>query len=428
MSNVLNAIAAVTELASVFICINYIYSRKYRVSVYDAWFLVLELALLETMNLLGRGRSFIVFVYVLIFMYQYFKFKDGFRKTCLNTMLLACTEVTSQIVCSLPTYLDSYIPLAYLVIGSNVLLVIVTVILGKTGILFKLSDKLSRHEWLLNVAVIICFLCSLYFVIVSKTTEPIRSIDYYTFGAWALIICIMAMKWQEAKDGKRAKEKELELHNIYNETTMQLIRSVRNRQHEFDNHLQAILGQHILADSLEDLIHRQNEYCKDIRQDNHYSNLLSAGTSPVIGFLYSKFLDAESRGCQVEYRIKTAELLCDMPHFRMIEILGVFIDNAIEAQSGNERKRIIVMVEEDADGICMQVKNPCAEPIPRRQIQEFVRDGYSTKGKNRGRGLANVAEITEQYGADFLIRNEKMKEEYYLIFKVVIKKDKKQKP
>lgn len=90
MNNVLEAVAALLELISVFLCINYMYDQKYRISVYDMCFFVLELALLEIMNLRHLGKPFIILAYILIFVYQEFKFRKGFRITCLNIMLLSC--------------------------------------------------------------------------------------------------------------------------------------------------------------------------------------------------------------------------------------------------------------------------------------------------------------------------------------------------
>lgn len=422
MNSVLEAVAASLEFISVFICINYMYDQKYRISVYDMWFFVLELALLEIMNLHHLGKPFIILAYILIFVYQEFKFRNGFRITCLNIMLLSCIEVTLQIICSFPIFFEDYIFVGYLVIITNLLVGIIIFVLGKTGILYKMADRISMHEWLLNVAIFFCFFASIYLIIVTKLAESLRHSDYMIFGVWTVMLYVVTLKWQKARDEKRLKEKELEIHNIYNEATLQLIRSVSRKQHEFDNHVQAILGQHILADSLEDLIERQNRYYKDIQKNNHYNKLLAAGTSPVIGFLYSKFIYAESKGCEVEYNIRTGELSCSMPHFRMIEILGIFIDNAIEAQSGEEDKRIRVEMLEDAERICIQVKNPCKRRIPNCELEQFVREGFSTKGKDRGRGLANVADIVAQYKADLLICNQKMKDKNYIEFQVIIDK------
>lgn len=111
-----------------------------------------------------------------------------------------------------------------------------------------------------------------------------------------------------------------------------------------------------------------------------------------------------------------------MPHFRMIEILGIFIDNAIEAQSGDEEKRIRVEIMEDAERICIEVKNPCKRRIPNYELEQFVREGFSTKGKDRGRGLANVADIVAQYRADLLICSQKIKDKHYIVFQVIIDK------
>ena len=418
----LNVAAASLELVSIFLCINYIYDRKYKMTMYDAGFFVLELALMGILNLYKPGRSFIILVYILIFVHQEVKFRKGFRKNCINTIILVCVEVTGQIICSFPAFFENYISVQYLVVAANILLVLMIFVLGRAGLLCKTGEKLSEHEWLLNVAGFICFFGSVYLVIVSKLSESLRYSDYIIFGIWTVMLYVMILKWKTIKDEKRMKEKELEIHKIYNDTTMQLIRSVRNRQHEFDNHMQAILGQQFVAATLEELIERQNEYYKDIEEDNHYNKLLTAGTSPVIGFLYSKFLYAESMGCEVDYTIRAGTLSCAMPYFRMIEILGVFIDNAIEAQMENEEKLLEVEILEDAALICIEVRNPCGEPIPNSRIEKFLQEGFSTKGTDRGRGLSNVTNITREYGAGFYIRSTEYNEIPYIVFKVIINK------
>lgn len=418
----LNVVAASLELISIFLCINYIYDRKYRMTMYDAGFFVLEIALMGILNLYKPGRTFIVLVYILIFVYQEVKFRKGFRKNCINTIILFCVEVTGQIICSFPAFFEKYISVQYLVVLANALLVLMILILGRTGLLCKTGEKLSEHEWLLNVAGFMCFFGSVYLVIVSKFSESLRYSDYIIFGIWTVMLYAMILKWKAIKDEKTNKEKELEIYQIYNDITMQLFRSVRSRQHEFDNHMQAILGQQFVATTLEDLIARQNEYYRDIEKDNHYNKLLMAGTSPVIGFLYSKFLYAESMGCEVEYHIRSGALSCTMPHFRMIEILGVFIDNAIEAQMESTDKSLVVEILEDAALIKIEVRNPCGEAIPNSRIAKFSEEGFSTKGTGRGRGLANVANIVREYGAIFYTHNKEYDGIPYIVFQVVINK------
>ena len=418
----LNVAAASLELVSIFLCINYIYDRKYKMTMYDAGFFVLELALMGILNLYKPGRSFIILVYILIFVYQEVKFRKGFRKTFVNTMLLSFFEVTFQLICSILVFLEKYITIEYLLIVSNTLLVTLTYVLGKIGLIKKISDISKKRELLMNVVTLVCFFISVYLVIVNKFSECLRYTDYFIFGACSVILCLIVFKWQKTIDEKRMKEKELEIHKIYNDTTMQLIRSVRNRQHEFDNHMQAILGQQFVAATLEELIERQNEYYKDIEEDNHYNKLLTAGTSTVIGFLYSKFLYAESMGCEVDYTIRAGTLSCAMPYFRIIEILGIFIDNAIEAQMEKEEKLLEVEILEDAALICIEVRNPCGEAIPNSRIQKFLQEGFSTKGADRGRGLSNVTNITREYGAGFYIRSTEYNEIPYIVFKVIINK------
>ncbi len=160
----LNVAAASLELVSIFLCINYIYDRKYKMTMYDAGFFVLELALMGILNLYKPGRSFIILVYILIFVYQEVKFRKGFRKTFVNTMLLCFFEVTFQLICSILVFLEKYITIEYLLIVSNTFLVTLTCVLGKTGLIKKIADLSNKRELLVNVVTLVCFFISVYLV------------------------------------------------------------------------------------------------------------------------------------------------------------------------------------------------------------------------------------------------------------------------
>lgn len=105
---------------------------------------------------------------------------------------------------------------------------------------------------------------------------------------------------------------------------------MRKKQHDFHNHITAIYSHHLMAKDYDTLVALQKKYCDEIMEENRYARLLSSNSPIVIAFLYSKFIEAESKGCRITYDIKVDELQCKIPDYKLIEVLGILLDNAIE--------------------------------------------------------------------------------------------------
>lgn len=74
-------------------------------------------------------------------------------------------------------------------------------------------------------------------------------------------------------------------------------------------------------------------------------------------------------------------------------ILGVYLDNAIEASKESKDKQIIIEFINSEDNIEFILSNTYKGII---NFEEIDRENFSTKGKNRGYGLALVKEIVEK--------------------------------
>lgn len=96
-------------------------------------------------------------------------------------------------------------------------------------------------------------------------------------------------------------------------------------------------------------------------------------------------------------------------------ILGIYIDNAIEATMSAEQKNITIEVYKIEKSINFVISNTYSKMIP---VEKMVKKGFSTKGKQRGKGL---------YFASKLIRREEhlnSEQTYmnnYFIQKLIIK-------
>lgn len=243
------------------------------------------------------------------------------------------------------------------------------------------------------------------------------------FGFWIILTCFLAVMWLKSRKEIREKDKEIAIMKNYGESYRSLVQSVRMRQHQFDNHLMALGGIYKTAGSVEELIRLQSLYCQSIKEENHYNRLLSAGSPILAGFLYSKIRMAEERGCVVEYLVNTTDGDRHIiPEYHTIEMLGILMDNAVEAVEAEDNRNLYVEILETAGRIKMTVSNTSVY-ISQTQILNFVKKGFSTKGEGRGLGLPFLTSLVNQYGGDLAVYNEEKDSVNWLVFSILITKE-----
>lgn len=117
------------------------------------------------------------------------------------------------------------------------------------------------------------------------------------------------------------------------------------------------------------------------------------------GFFYYKFIEAEKRGIKVSLNIsKLVEnsYLGDMKtkDFKdLTRIIGVYLDNAIEAASTSKDKKLGIEIYEVKGIIEIIISNTYDNAIEKDKVGN---ERYSTKGKNRGHGLLLVKRILNE--------------------------------
>ena len=418
----LNAVSVLLEIVGTMLGVNYLYGTKPRLGIYDAVFLVSEICIVECANYLNAGKQIIILSYLVIFLYQMMKFKVGIKRNCVAMMLLICIMVALQLICLGPlSVLYGMFSANVLVLIANSMTILVICLLGFRGVLYKLFGYATKYEWFMNVCLVCCCLASLYLVILYKYGDYLRYTDYIIFGAWMILLCIIIMKWQRTKEQFSMKEKELEMQQVYDGYARELLKSVLKKQHDFDNYVQAMLSEFQTASTLEELMGNQKIFVRDIKKDNYYNKLLDNKNSLVVGFLYSKFTNAEILGCNIMYIVKTEELQCDVPIYLLIKIIGILFDNAVEAVTEQEEKEVFLSLSESDDEIELVVSNPC-EYVQQIVLRDWLRAGYTTKGEGRGLGLPNVVSLAAKYNFEVKVFNKETKKGNRIVFGINIRK------
>lgn len=414
-------ISELLEVLFMFFGVNYICGKSYRFYVCDILFFIPILLIIDFINLGYIDNLCMMIGYILLAAYVIVKFHLKFKEFMVCISLFLLYKVVLELICSVPIFLlDGLVSGGLLVMAAHFCACLATVYIGKKQILWKMFFFIRQNGWLMRGIIFCCGLGVFYLIIVTKFTYTLRITDHIIFGLWIILICILAVKWQKGKNEIEIKRREMELQKTYDDAYQNLVQSIRRRQHEFDNHLVALCGIYKTVDTIEELIAEQKIYCSEIERDNHYNKLLSAGSPMLVGFLYSKFMYAEERNCYVHYFVNIAEDNKGfVPEYRIIEMLGILIDNAVEALEDSGLKQLSVEIMITCRELQILVKN-ISKYIPQSEIFHFVQFGYSSKGEGRGLGLASLSKLVNNYHGQLAVYNEEIEAQNWLTFKVVI--------
>ena len=278
------------------------------------------------------------------------------------------------------------------------------------------------RKFLYRVFCFISLAIAVYLVIDLKIS---RTLDFKMIIVFILLLVVIiwgTIDWKLSNDIIREQEKELKMYQHYIRPLEELVKEIRARQHEFDNHLNAVLNMHLTVDSYEELVSRQSEYVKAISREggSQYLPLLKISDKVLAGFLYSKIVSSRE-GIETEIEVRSREIISRVSEHSLIEIVGVLVDNAYEA-CPEEGGRVRMILDSRQDHLIFQIFNQ-HEKISLEEIGHFFENGFTTKSKkrgDRGLGLYRAKMIAEKAGGEITVGQEEIGGENYIQFAVVI--------
>ncbi|KMY41498.1 sensor histidine kinase [Peribacillus loiseleuriae] len=186
----------------------------------------------------------------------------------------------------------------------------------------------------------------------------------------------------------------------------ELVVEVRSRQHEFSNKLLAISSILQANENMENAREQVSKYVENVQLTSGQHELLNMDHKVIAGFLYTKMKRAEQLNMKLKFERSVSVSAFPCEDYDLIEVLGILIDNAIEACFGGDT--ILIRMVQLNDRYELTVSNP-AEYMTNEQFMQLFKLGYSTKSihsDNRGFGLYNVQQIAKQYGGKIIARND----------------------
>jgi len=256
-----------------------------------------------------------------------------------------------------------------------VYLIITILLIGIFGQLYMLVCSYEKNQVVTLIAsvIIVCFFISLIVI--------------YLYRA------VLKERFQYEE-----KEKEYNQLVIYTEVVEGLIKDLRNYKHNYVNTLASIKGYLEQGDyeSLKDYFN--NEIMKDmnrvIKGQDVYSPLQKIINPGVKGLVATKVNNAINN--QIQFHVDILENV-DFYSYKIetidiCKILGILLDNAIEAAMESKKKNASLLITSNEESISVVVTNTFKDTPA---IDKIFNYGYSTKGKSRGIGLSIVKDIID---------------------------------
>lgn len=212
------------------------------------------------------------------------------------------------------------------------------------------------------------------------------------FGLWTLTID-QKKKWEHT-------QLMLIQQQNYLKQMEEVQKEIRSVHHDYKNMLTGIYMhasegnteeiQTFLSDKFFQLDHQIEEKLK--RQNQ----LLLIENTEMKGLLISKLAEAELKGILIQLEISDIFKGMPMESSDLLRVMGIFLDNAIEAVAGLSQpmQKISIVIMQDDTTFVIRIKNPNGHKV---LLHELRQPNFSTKGKNRGFGLANVRKILAKY-------------------------------
>lgn len=415
-------IALVLELMAVISCIYCINGQKAKVDIGTTVLFLVLLVVFDYLNVLRMSGAISLIIYALIYVFDKIKFKKNYICAGIDILLLIIIMPVLQFICIvLVAILVPEEEAIRTLLGNIIVLFICAYILPKYKI-ERLQRNISK-EWKYVRILIVFVLPVIIVLLLQDILFQGIFVGVFIFAIpISLALLVMLGRWSGAEIKVENMQAELQVNKSMKEKYDELLEQVRLRQHEFKNHLAAVFSAHYTYHTYEKLVNAQTEYCNKLRQENKYNNLLLIENNILAGFLYGKFQEIEEDGIELEYYIKASLKKIEMPEYRLIEVIGILLDNAVDAvtEGGNE-KRIVLSVIETMDKYQFSIKNTY-HYVPYEEIEKWFQLHSSTKGQNRGIGLYHVKMICNEWNSNLGCRNITVNEDNWIEFILEIDK------
>ena len=171
-----------------------------------------------------------------------------------------------------------------------------------------------------------------------------------------------------------------------------------------------------LKEKIEALEHYSQPYLTD---KFAYRYLKNVKNDYVKSLLISKLYTASQKYIHCTFECPNVIQNIPMDIFDFVRVLGILIDNALEAAEESEQKELAIAIYQDKEQLEISIINSCNQA--KESISQLTQKGVTTKKGHSGLGLSNIEEINRKNENMFV--NYQMEAEQFIAHVVLIAKE-----
>lgn len=281
------------------------------------------------------------------------------------------------------------------------IMILLTIFIKYFKLNINVFDNMSKHFKLLLIInlLLMIIVIGMQYYLINYYTETMPSFIIFINIASLIAYFVISIYSIVSSSKLEITERDLEGANLTIHSLRVLHDTVRTFKHDFDNIINGI-GGYIANDDMDGL----KEYYNQLLQDCHKTNNLYSLSPDVINqpaiynILATKYYVADELNIQIDLDIflDLNEIDKHMKIYEFTRILGILLDNSIEAAKDCEEKLIKVSFrkEDVKHRIIVAIENTYNNKDV--NIEKIFDKGFSSKESNTGLGLWKVRQILKR--------------------------------
>lgn len=258
----------------------------------------------------------------------------------------------------------------------------------------------SKYAIIIYISLIITFGLFYFNINWNSSDRPgyLNSINSVIFVVYSLILVLVCFSvYLVIKKEEIYKINKIQLENLkeYTNSLEELYMDMRRFRHDYINIL-STMNWYIKENDMESLADFFSKNIqpldKQIKINNSKLGMLkNIRITEVKGIIASKLIRAQELGIDVDIEVLEEITNINIDIIDLIRSIGILLDNSIEAAIDSDEKHVGIAIIKKENSVVLIVDNTFKGEV--KSISKLFKEGYSTKGDNRGLGLSNLKEI-----------------------------------
>lgn len=344
--------------------------------------------------------------YLSLFILFYFLFKSTFIKSIVMTFLpsiifalmqslilnpyLSIFNITFEQINIIPMYRIPFLLLGYLIVF------LINIIFKYGNFKLNIFDNLDKkNKSIIILNFIFGFLTILIQSILTISYIDVLSVYFSFFNFICLLIYFALSIYSLTKVTKLVSTtQKLESAEEYNKTLHILHDSVRGFKHDFDN-IVTTIGGYIKTNDMKGLENYYSQLEEDCEKVNnlYILNPDIINNPGIYNLLTTKYSEAEEKGIKVNLTFLLDLNDLHMKIYEFARILGILLDNAIDAAAECDEKMLNIVFRNDSKNNRNIILIENTYKDKNVDLEQIFNKGVSGKENHTGLGLWEIRQI-----------------------------------